>query len=89
MTIEESVKKDPAKFQAVLEQKKPDVQAALKELSVRFDEIIGGAIRAYCESEHVEAEFEKIPEYKTMNKLITEKLDEVIAEHVREKRKDL
>lgn len=32
MTVEESVKKDPAKFQAILETRIPAIQAALNEL---------------------------------------------------------
>ena len=51
--------------------------------------IIGGAIREYCESEQVEADLNSISAYKTMNKMITGKLDEVIADHVKAKRADL
>jgi hypothetical protein len=30
-----------------------------------------------------------IPSYKAMNKIITGKLDKIIGEHIKEKRKDL
>ena len=89
MTIEESIKKDPTKFQAVLETTAPDIKKAMDELSVKLDEIFGKAIKDYCASEHVEASIDDIPTYKTMNKLITEKLDVLIGEQVREKRKNL
>ena len=89
MTIEESIKRDPSKFQTVLETKAPDVNAAMNDLSARLDVIFGGAIREYCEAEGVEADVDAIPTYKTMNKLITGKLDELIGDHIRLKRKDL
>ena len=89
MTIEESIKKDPTKFQAVLESTAPDIKKAMDELSVKLDEIVGKAIKDYCASEHVEANIDDIPTYKTMNKLITEKLDILIGEQVKEKRKNL
>ena len=89
MTIEESIKKDPTKFQAALETIVPDVKKAMDELSVKLDEIFGKAIKDYCTAENVEANIDDIPTYKTMNKLITEKLDVLIGEQVKEKRKNL
>ena len=61
----------------------------MQELSIRLDEIFNGAIKEYCEAEGVEAEIADIPSYKTMNKIITGKLDIMIGEHIKEKRKDL
>ncbi|MBO6128711.1 MAG: hypothetical protein J6P79_07415 [Pseudobutyrivibrio sp.] len=89
MTIEESIKNDPTKFQAALEATSPDVKKAMDELFIKLDEIFGKAIKDYCASEHVEANIDDIPTYKTMNKLITEKLDVLIGEHIKEKRKNL
>ena len=89
MTIEQSIKNDPAKFQAVLETKVPDIKSALNDLSAQLDVIIGGAIKEYCKSEQVEADLNNVSSYKAMNKIITGKLDEVIADHVKEKRADL
>ena len=89
MTIEESIQKDPTKFQSVLEEKVPEIQAAFKDLSAKLDVIFGGAIREYCEKEQVEADMNAIPTYKTMNKLITEKIDDLIKDHIKDKRKDL
>ena len=89
MTIEESIKKDPTKFQTVLEATAPDIKKAMDELSVKLDEIFGKAIKDYCTSENVEANIDDIPTYKTMNKMITEKLDVLIGEQVKEKRKNL
>ena len=89
MTIEESIKKDPSKFQAIVDAKAPEVRAAMQDLSVKLDAIFNGAIKEYCEAEGVEADIAAIPTYKTMNKIITGKLDRMIGEHVKEKRKDL
>ena len=89
MTIEESIKKDPTKFQAALETTVPDVKKAMDDLSVKLDEIFGKTIKDYCAAENVEANIDDIPTYKTMNKMITEKLDVLIGEQVREKRKNL
>ena len=44
MTIEESVKMDSSKFQAILEDKKGDIKDAFQELSAELDEIIREAI---------------------------------------------
>ena len=89
MTIEESIKKDPTKFQAALETAVPDVKKAMDDLSVKLDEIFGKTIKDYCAAENVEANIDDIPTYKTMNKMITEKLDVLIGEQVKEKRKNL
>lgn len=89
MTIEESIKKDPSKFQAIVDTKEAAVKAAMQELSVKLDAIFNGAIKEYCEAEGVEADIAAIPTYKTMNKIITGKLDIMIGEHIKEKRKDL
>lgn len=89
MTIEERIKKDPTGFQALMETKTADIKSALDELSAKLDVIIGGAIKEYCESEQLEADLKNIPDYKAMNKIITGQLDAIIAEHIKEKRKDL
>ena len=89
MTIEESVKKDPQGFREVLDIRTRDIKDALNDLSAKLDEIIGGAIRAYGEKTGTEVDFNNIPSYKAMNKIITGKLDEMIREHTTEKRKDL
>ena len=68
MTIEESIKKDPSKFQAIVDTKEAAVKAAMQELSIRLDEIFNGAIKEYCEAEGVEAEIADIPSYKTIRK---------------------
>ena len=89
MTIEESVKKDPQGFREILDTRTGDIKDALNDLSARLDVIIGGAIREYGEKTGSEVEISRISSYKTMNKIITGKLDEMIREHTIEKRKDL
>ena len=89
MTIEEIVKKDPTGFQEVLETRSSDIRGALNELSAKLDVIIGGAIREYAEKSGAEADIDQIPSYKALNRIITGKLDELIGEHIRDKRKDL
>lgn len=89
MTIEESIKKDPTKFQKILDTKEADVKAAMNDLSAKLDVIFGAAIKEYCEQTGTEADVNAIPTYKTMNKMITGKLDVLIGEHIKEKRKDL
>ena len=89
MTIEESVQKDPSKFQAALDNATPDIEAALKEISVKFDKIFGGVIMQYAESEHVEAEISDILTYKTVNRLITGRIDELVKGYIKDKRKDI
>ena len=61
MTIEESIKKDPSKFQAIVDAKAPEVKAAIQDLSIKLDEIFNGAIKEYCEAEGVEADIAAIP----------------------------
>lgn len=89
MTIEEKVMKDPEGFKAALEETTPAVQEALKEMSSKFDAIFGNVIRSYCESAQVESNVADIPSYKTVNKLITGKIDEIVKEYIKEKRKDI
>jgi len=89
MTIEESVKKDPTKFQAALDNATPAIEDALKEISVKFDGIFGGVIKQYAESEHVDAEISDIPTYKTVNRMITGRIDELVKGYIRDKRKDI
>lgn len=89
MTIEESIIKDPSKFQEIIDSKAPEDRAAMNDLSAKLDLIFGSAIREYCEAEGVESDVNAIPTYKTMNKIITGKLDALIGEHIKEKRKDL
>ena len=89
MTIEENVKKNPAKFQAVLEENTPAIQEALVELSKKFDAIFGNVIKQYAESEQLEADIADVSSYKTVNQLITGKIDEIVKEHIKDKRKDI
>ena len=89
MTIEESVRNDPEKFQAILETKAPAVKEALNELSSKLDIIFNGAIKEYCDTEGCTAKIEDIPTYKTLNKMITGKIDELVKEHIKDKRKDI
>ena len=89
MTIEESVKSNPEKFQKIVDAKAPDIQKALDELSGKFDAIFGSAIREYCEAEKVESEISDIPSYKTVNRIITGKIDEIIKEHIKDKRENI
>ena len=89
MTIEESVKNNPEKFQAILETKVPAVKEAMNELSKKLDIIFNGAIREYCDAEGCDAKIENIPTYKTLNKLITGQIDALVKEHVKNKRKDI
>lgn len=89
MTIEESVRNSPAKFQAILDNTTPAVKEAMNELSAKLDIIFNGAIREYCDAEGCEAKIDDIPTYKTLNKMITGKIDEVTREHIKGKRKDI
>ena len=89
MTIEESIKKDPSKFQEIIDAKATEVKAAMQDLSAKLDVIFGSAIKEYCEQTGAEADVNAIPTYKTMNKMITGKLDALIGEHIAAKRKDL
>ena len=89
MTIEESIQKDPEKFQALLDATTPEVQQALDEMSAKFDVIFGNAIKRYCEAEQVEAQLADYPTYKAMNRMITGKIDEIVKEHVKGKRADI
>ena len=89
MTIEESVKKNPQGFREILDTRTRDIKEALNGLSAKLDGIIGGAIREYGVKTGTEVDINSIPSYKAMNKIITEKLDEMIREHTAEKRKDL
>ena len=57
----------------------------MQELSVKLDAIFNGLIKEYCEAEGVEADIADIPSCKTMNKIITGKLDKLIGEHVKKK----
>ena len=89
MTIEENVKKDPQGFREILDTRTKDIKEALNDLSAKLDLIIGGAILEYGEKTGAEVIIDNIPSYKTLNKIITGKLDEMIREHTAEKRKDL
>ena len=61
----------------------------MNDLSKDLDVIFDGAIKEYCEVEGCEAKIEDIPTYKTLNKLITDKIDELVKEHIKDKRKDI
>ena len=89
MTIEESIKKNPTPFDEIMDTKAPEIKAALKELSSQLDIIINGAIKEYAAETGAEVDMSAIPSYKAMNKIITGKLDKIIGEHIKEKRKDL
>ena len=89
MTIEESIKNDPSKFEAILDAKVPELKAAVQALSANFDTILKGAMKEYCEAEGAELDINAIPEYKTMNRMISGKLDIIIGEQIKEKRKNL
>ena len=89
MTIEESIKTNPTPFEEIMDTKAPEIKAALKELSSQLDIIINGAIKEYAAETGAEVDMSAIPSYKVMNKIITGKLDKIIGEHIKEKRKDL
>ena len=89
MTIEENIREDSTKFEELLDSKTPDFKEALVDLSEKLDKIISSMILEYCDSEGVEMKIEDAREYKTMNRLITAKLDSVIGEHIKDKRKAL
>ena len=89
MTIEDSIKTNPTPFEEIMDTKAPEIKAALKELSSQLDIIINGAIKEYAAETGAEVDMSAIPSYKAMNKIITGKLDKIIGEHIKEKRKDL
>ena len=89
MTIEESIKTNPTPFAEIMDTKAPEIKAALKDLSAQLDVIINGAIKEYAAETGAEVDMSAIPSYKAMNKIITGKLDKIIGEHIKEKRKDL
>ena len=89
MTIEESIKTNPTPFEEIMDTKAPEIKAALIELSAQLDVIINGAIKEYSSETGAEVDMSAIPSYKAMNKIITGKLDKIIGEHIKEKRKDL
>ena len=89
MTIEESIKTNPTPFEEIMDKKTPEIKSALKELSTQLDMIINGAIKEYAAETGAEVDMSAIPSYKAMNKIITGKLDKIIGEHIKEKRKDL
>ena len=89
MTIEEKVQQNPEEFKALLDMKTETIQAALRALSQSFDIIFNDVIKEYSKKNGVEFDLEAIPTYKTMNKLITGKIDSVVAEYIAGKRKDL
>ena len=89
MTIEESIKTNPTPFEEIMDTKAPEIKAALKDLSAQLDVIINGAIKEYSAETGAEVDMSAIPSYKAMNRIITGKLDKIIGEHIKEKRKDL
>jgi hypothetical protein len=89
MTIEERIKNDPTKFQELLKETTPAVQEALSELSGKFDSIFGNVIKQYAESEQLEVNMAEIPNYKTLNTLITKNIDEIVKEYIKDKRNDI
>ena len=89
MTIEEKVQQNPEEFKALLDTKTETIQAALRALSQSFDIIFNDVIKEYCKKNGAEFDMNAIPTYKTMNKMITGKIDSVVAEYTASKRKDL
>ena len=89
MTIEESIKTNPTPFEEIMDTKAPEIRTALNELSANLDVIINGAIKEYVAETGAEVDMNAIPSYKAMNRIITGKLDKMIGEHIKEKRKDL
>ena len=89
MTIEESIKTNPTRFEEIMDTKAPQIKTALNELSAKLDVIINGAIKEYVAETGTEVDMNAIPSYKAMNRIITGKLDMIIGEHIKEKRKDL
>jgi len=89
MTIEESVRNNPEKFLAILDTKDDAVREAMRELSAKLDFIFNGAIKEYCDAKGCDAKIEDIPTYKTLNKLITGKIDALVKDHIKDKRKDI
>ena len=89
MTIEESIKNNPEKFGKILDNTAPALKEAMNELSAKLDMIFNRAIMEYCKAEGCDAKIEDIPTYKTLNKMITGKIDEVTREHIKDKRKDI
>ena len=89
MTIEEKIQQNPEEFKALLDTKTETIQAALRALSQSFDIIFNDVIREYSQKNGAEFDLNAIPTYKTMNKLITGKIDSVVAEYIAGKRKDL
>ena len=80
MTIEEKVQKNPQEFREILDTRTGDIKDALNALSAQLDVIIGGAIREYGEKTGAEVDFNSIPSYKALNRIITGKLDGRIRE---------
>lgn len=89
MNIEESVRSNSEKFQAVLDLKEDAIREALDDLSEKLDIIFNGAIMEYCDAEGCEAKIEEISNYKTLNRMITGKIDELVKAHIEVKRKDI
>lgn len=89
MTIEESIKTNPTLFEEIMDTKAPEIKTALNELSAKLDVIINGAIKEYTAKTDTKVDMDAIPSYKAMNRIITGKLDKMIGEHIKEKRKDL
>ena len=89
MTNEESIKTNPTPFEEIMDTKTPEIKSALKELPSQLDIIINGAIKEYSAETGAEVDMNAIPSYKAMNRIITGKLDKIIGEHIKEKRKDL
>ena len=55
MTIEESVSKNPERFQEILNSKVPAIKETMNELSAKLDIIFKEAIKEYCDVEGCEA----------------------------------
>jgi hypothetical protein len=43
--VKDSIKKDPTKFQEIIDAREPEVKAAMQELSVKLDVIFSTAIK--------------------------------------------
>ena len=88
MKIEESLKQSPEKFEKIFDNKTEDILYAFKDMSQKLDVIIWGVVAEYAQQERVEANIFEVTSYKTLNKIITAKLDKLITEFLAEKRKN-
>ena len=82
MNIEESVKKNPEKFEKVLAGKKEDIEFAFKDLSQKLDIVIWGAIAEYAKAEAVDANVDEMAAYEHVKQLISKNIDKTVGEYL-------